>query len=314
MPKKLLVADDSVTIQRAVAITFAKEDFVLVTAKSGEEALAKARDQKPDVILCDVAMPAPNGYDVCAQLRSDGSLNGVPVLLLGGISNPVDEAKVREVGATGHIVKPFDTQGLIDRVKQALGAQPTAGKAAAAPAAAAAVAAARGSAPAPAAAAAPAAPRPTVPTPGPTAAAAAQRSMTMVGIGMPAMNPPTPAPRSAPVPGAAGPGMAAPTPAAAKPAAAPAPAPAPAAAKPAPAPAPTPAAIRQQVNTPVPVSAPLGAAPAAAAASLSGPEHELLARMTREVIERIVWEIVPELAETMIKQELEKVMRERKGL
>src|SRR5687768_12635744 len=91
MPKTLLLADDSATIQKVVNITFANEDFKIVAASNGEDALAQARAHRPDVVLADVVMPKRNGYDLCEAIKSDPALKGVPVLLLAGTFEPFDE-------------------------------------------------------------------------------------------------------------------------------------------------------------------------------------------------------------------------------
>jgi CheY-like chemotaxis protein len=118
MPKTLLLADDSITIQRVVAITFANEDFTITTVDNGEDAILKAKEMKPDVILADVIMPKRNGYEVCKAVKSDPELSRIPVLLLAGTFEAFDENRATEVGANGHITKPFESQALIDRVKE----------------------------------------------------------------------------------------------------------------------------------------------------------------------------------------------------
>src|SRR5512140_1657580 len=150
MPKNLLLADDSITIQKVVGITFANEDFKVTTVDNGEDAVARARELKPDVILADVVMPRKNGYEVCEAVKSDPALQHIPVLLLAGTFEAFDEARARQVRADGFIAKPFESQALIAKVKELIGG---------APAQPAAVAAAPAAAPAPrpAAPAAPAA-------------------------------------------------------------------------------------------------------------------------------------------------------------
>ena len=115
MPKQILLADDSTTIAKMVQITFAHEDYVVTAVTSGDEALARARQERPDVVLLDAGLPGKNGYEVCAALREAG-LKDVPVLLLTNNFTPYDEAKGQSAGADGGVPKPFDTQGLIDRV------------------------------------------------------------------------------------------------------------------------------------------------------------------------------------------------------
>ena len=120
MPKTLLLADDSVTIQKVVGITFANEDVELVTENNGDDALRRARELKPDLVLADVGMPGLDGYELCAALRADPELSNTPVLLLTGTFQPFDAARAREVGASGHVSKPFEAQTLVDTVRKHL--------------------------------------------------------------------------------------------------------------------------------------------------------------------------------------------------
>lgn len=166
MKKKLLLADDSITIQKVIAITFSSDDYALTVVDNGNAALDKARAERPDLIMADVFMPGKNGYEVCAAVRSDPTLQGVPVLLLTGTFEPFDEAKARQVGATKWIAKPFESQGLIDCVEDLLA---KAGQTPVAPASAPVKPAA---APVAATAAAPARPMPGAPVPPPPVAVA----------------------------------------------------------------------------------------------------------------------------------------------
>ncbi|HSN91927.1 MAG TPA: response regulator, partial [Anaeromyxobacteraceae bacterium] len=141
MPKNLLLADDSITIQKVVGITFANEDYKVTAVDNGEAAIVKAREMKPDVILADVVMPRKNGYEVCEAVKNDPSLKHIPVLLLSGTFEAFDEARARGAKADGHIAKPFESAALISRVKELVeGKAPAAAAAAPRPAAAAPVA------------------------------------------------------------------------------------------------------------------------------------------------------------------------------
>jgi CheY-like chemotaxis protein len=127
MSKTLLLADDSVTIQKVVGISFANEDVRIVTVDNGDDAVVRAREIKPDIVLADVVMPGKSGYDVCAALKSDPELRGVPVLLLTGTFETFDEDRAARVGADGHITKPFEAQALVELVNARLaGAAPPA--------------------------------------------------------------------------------------------------------------------------------------------------------------------------------------------
>ncbi len=123
MPKKLLLADDSITIQKVIAITFANEDYTLTTVSNGDEAIQKAQELKPDLIMADVMMPGKNGYEVCEIVKKDPQLKDIPVLLLTGTFETFDEKRSLQVGATGYITKPFESQALIDKVNQLISEQ-----------------------------------------------------------------------------------------------------------------------------------------------------------------------------------------------
>ncbi len=120
MPKTLLLADDSVTIQKVVGITFANEDIRLVTENNGDAALARAREIEPAIVLADVSMPGLNGYELCAAIKADPRLAKIPVILLTGTFESYDEHRTEEVGADGHIAKPFEAQMLVDLVHATL--------------------------------------------------------------------------------------------------------------------------------------------------------------------------------------------------
>ena len=116
MPKKLLLADDSVTIQKVISITFASEDYELVVVGDGDSALSKAKEFAPDLILADVVMPGKNGYELCEAVKTDQVLNSIPVILLAGTFEPLDKEEAARVKADDSIVKPFESQELIDKV------------------------------------------------------------------------------------------------------------------------------------------------------------------------------------------------------
>jgi len=118
MGTTLLLADDSITIQKVVGIIFANEDYELVVVDNGIAALEKAKESRPDVMLVDALMPGKNGYEVCEEVRRDPLLRDVPLLLLVGAFEPFDEDRARNSGADDHITKPFESQSLIDKVRE----------------------------------------------------------------------------------------------------------------------------------------------------------------------------------------------------
>src|SRR5258705_9377190 len=118
MSKKLLLADDSVTIQRVIEMTFSGEDVQVLAVSDGEEAIARIAAEKPDIVLADIGMPKRNGYEVSAFVKGRPELAHIPVLLLAGAFEPVDEAKAKEAGCDGVLVKPFEPQHVIARVRE----------------------------------------------------------------------------------------------------------------------------------------------------------------------------------------------------
>jgi len=116
----LLLADDSLTIRRVIELTFADAGIDVVTVADGREAIARIQQSPPDIVLADVGMPERDGYDVAAFVKRAPALAHIPVLLLAGALEPVDEARAREVGADGVLVKPFEPHVAVSRVRELL--------------------------------------------------------------------------------------------------------------------------------------------------------------------------------------------------
>ena len=124
MSKTLLLADDSVVIQKLVGLSFANEDVEIVTTDNGDDAVVRIREIKPDVVLADVVMPGKSGYEVCEAIKQDPTLAHIPVLLLTGTFEAFDEARATAAGANGQITKPFEAQALVERVNEVMNASP----------------------------------------------------------------------------------------------------------------------------------------------------------------------------------------------
>lgn len=115
--RKLLLADDSATIQKVVDLTFADEGVQVVSVDNGREAIDRLLEIRPDVVLADAFMASPNGYEVCEYVKTNEQLKHIPVMLLVGSFEPFDEAEARRVGADDILTKPFQSiRRLIDRV------------------------------------------------------------------------------------------------------------------------------------------------------------------------------------------------------
>ena len=118
MSKTILVADDSVTIQKVVELTFIEEDYRVVTVADGDEALAQLAELSPDLLIADVHMPGAGGYDVCKRAKE--LKPEAPVLLLVGAFELFDPEAAESCGADAHLKKPFDSQELQRQVAELL--------------------------------------------------------------------------------------------------------------------------------------------------------------------------------------------------
>lgn len=120
MPSKLLLADDSITIQRVIELTFADEDVTVTAVGDGDAAIRALDAERPDIVLADIGMPGRDGYQVAQHVHDTAALKHVPVLLLTGAFDPVDEGRMRALGCAGVLVKPFEPQMVIARVRELL--------------------------------------------------------------------------------------------------------------------------------------------------------------------------------------------------
>jgi len=119
MPHKLLLIDDSVAIQRVVQLTFVDEDIEVVTVGDGSQVVDVIQEESPDIILVDVNMPYKNGYEVAAFVKSNATYD-VPVILLAGAFEPVNEVHANEAGCDGVLIKPFEARQVIEKVRELL--------------------------------------------------------------------------------------------------------------------------------------------------------------------------------------------------
>lgn len=277
MSKNLLAVDDSATMRKVLEITFSGEDFLVSAAPDRAGAMAKL-GENPSVVVIDTSLAGDDGYAIAKEVRS--KLPRAVLLLLASRYNPYDAAKGKDAGADDYMDKPFDTQQMIDKVRKLLSAKEAGGPAVAA-------------APPPVPAAPPPAPAP------PMAARPVASPPSPPVAPKPPYAPPTGAqPRSGtlmfsvdgpPMPAITGPAHTAQT-------AAPPPAPV---AVPAPAVAPAVSA---------PVNGHMG--PKLAELGLSPAQAEAVMALSREVVERVVWEVVPQLAEAIIKEEIARLTKE----
>lgn len=118
MPTKLLLADDSPVIQRVIGLTFAGQDVQVIVAGDGEEAIARITVERPDIVLADIGMPKRSGYDVSAFVKRHPEFGRIPVVLLAGAFDPVDDRRAREAGCDRVLVKPLEPHQVITTVQE----------------------------------------------------------------------------------------------------------------------------------------------------------------------------------------------------
>ena len=119
--RKLLLADDSITIQKVVNLTFADEGIEVISVGDGDSAWEKINEFAPDLVLADVNMPGLNGYQICEKLKQNAATQKIPVILLVGSFEPFDEAEAYRVGADDYLTKPFQSiRQLVSKVSDLL--------------------------------------------------------------------------------------------------------------------------------------------------------------------------------------------------
>jgi DNA-binding response OmpR family regulator len=118
---KILVVDDEIYIVHILDFSLGMEGYSVVTALDGEQALEKARAEKPDLIVLDIMMPKLDGYETCKRLKADDATRAIPVILLSAKGRNVDQKVGFEVGADDYITKPFSPRKLVERINAILG-------------------------------------------------------------------------------------------------------------------------------------------------------------------------------------------------
>ena len=118
---RILVVDDEIYIVHILDFSLGMEGYEVLTALDGEQALEKARTEKPDLIVLDIMMPKLDGYETCKRRKADPEIKDVPVILLSAKGRNVDQKVGFEVGADDYITKPFSPRKLVERINAILG-------------------------------------------------------------------------------------------------------------------------------------------------------------------------------------------------
>jgi CheY-like chemotaxis protein len=274
MSMRILIVEDSVSMRKVMEMTFAGENAELLAVESGEHALEQGRDFGPDVAFVDASLPGLDGYEVTRQIKSDPQLGGTAVVLMASQHRPLDEARASEVGADDHILKPFDTQEAIDKATNLAGQAEALYEAPSIPVA-----------------------RPATTPPQPVSQPSHRPTPPPLPLSGPSVRPMTPEPltgatRLTGAPVAARTAVASSLPPAA-----------PVARRPissAPVPAQTSAVVGEAISHSV--------VERLQTLGLTPEQVEGVLKLSAEVVERVVWEVVPELAEAMIREELHRLV------
>ena len=120
MPGKILVADDSPNIREILKISLEADGYTVLVAEDGEQALALAAKETPDLLIMDVMMPKVNGFQVCRRMKSDRATHDVPVIMLSAKSGQQDVHWGKDCGADEYMTKPFSTKELVKTIERLL--------------------------------------------------------------------------------------------------------------------------------------------------------------------------------------------------
>jgi CheY-like chemotaxis protein len=300
--KTLLAVDDSVTMRKVLEITFSGEDFHVITAEGHKDALVKLGED-PAVCVIDTVLNGEDGYALAKEVRKRNP--NATIVMMASRHNAYDPAKGKDAGADDFMDKPFDTQQMIDKVRKAAnardGVSPTAAATSVGAVKTGVAAAAKGAVP-------PIEQRSTQPSLGGAAAGTRQRAATLMFghepstgdlkvVDAPASKPPEPV---------------AAAPAQTSPSAVRRPTPMPVSNVPPATVAATPAALHSVASPAAAVTAGVNGAMAGKleGLGLTAAQADAVLALSREVVERVVWEVVPVLAEALIKEEIARLTKE----
>ncbi len=271
---RILIVEDSATMRKVMEMTFAGENAEMLAVESGELALEHGRDFGPDVAFVDASLPGLDGYEVTRRIKADPQLRGTAVVLMASTHRPLDEARASEVGADDHILKPFDTQEAIDKATNLAAAADAMADAPSIPVA-----------------------RPATTPPRPVSQPSYRPTPPPLPVSGPSSRPMAPQPITSSSTRLSG------------------------------APVATSSAVASSLPPAAPVARPISSAPVPAQTSaalgtelsnsvverlqtlgLTPDQVEGVLKLSAEVVERVVWEVVPELAEAMIREELHRLV------
>jgi len=119
--KKVLIIDDKLAVVELVKATLEGEEYQIIDASDGREALEKIGKEKPDLVLLDIIMPKMDGFEVLSELKKDSRTKEIPIIVLTAKGQKLDKDKGRRLGAEDYIIKPFSPSHLLRKIEEVLG-------------------------------------------------------------------------------------------------------------------------------------------------------------------------------------------------
>jgi len=121
MPKKILIVDDEPDLLEVAAFRLKKSGYEVLSAADGRQALDIVKNDKPDLVLLDLRLPVIDGYDVCRRIKADDRFKNIHVILFTASAAGPASDKIGQTGADDCIIKPFESEELLKKVKKLIG-------------------------------------------------------------------------------------------------------------------------------------------------------------------------------------------------
>jgi len=121
VPVKVLIIDDALHIRRLIIRMLEQNNFVVVEAADGLQGLQSLREQKPDVVTCDISMPRMDGFEFLAAAKQDPETQDVPIIIITAVGQEEETTKAIELGASACLTKPFSSSNLLETIQILLG-------------------------------------------------------------------------------------------------------------------------------------------------------------------------------------------------
>ena len=116
--KKILIVDDDTSITLSISFVLEKEGYIVTTAVDGEEAVKKAKEELPHLIVLDIMLPKMNGFEVCKRLKANAQTREIRIIMLTAKGDEKDKRLAEELGVNGYITKPFNIDTLLSEIKK----------------------------------------------------------------------------------------------------------------------------------------------------------------------------------------------------